>query len=86
MCSISCLLFFYGQTLLEPRRLFSYRNLLFRPTLILLPPGGLGVEGGSEKMLELKLAPKILAVLALNGLALKGLVVGDPWEKDRRPL
>lgn len=51
-----------------------------------MPPGGLGVAGGSEKTLELKLAPKMLApdVLAPSVLVLFGLP--EPCEKDRRPL
>lgn len=75
----------HGHTLPECLRLLSYNHLLFKPTLTLLPPGGLGDAGGSENMLELKelvlafrfefrLAPK----LTLNGLC-------DPWENDRRP-
>lgn len=60
----------YDQTLPEDRRLLSYNHLLFRPTLVLFPPTGLGVGGGSEKRLEAVLRLKEL-VLALKGL-------GDP--------
>lgn len=66
----------YDQTLPEDRRLLSYNHLLFRPTLVLFPPTGLGVGGGSEKRLDAVLRLKEL-VLALKGL-------GDPYD-DRRP-
>lgn len=66
----------YDQTLPEDRRLLSYNHLLFRPTLVLFPPIGLGVGGGSEKRLDAVLRLKEL-VLALKGL-------GDPYD-DRRP-
>jgi hypothetical protein len=62
----------------DDRRLLSYSHLLFRPTLILFPPVGLGVGGGSEKRLEAVLRLKEL-VLALNGL-------GDPYDDCRPPL
>lgn len=85
---VFCIVFFrrlHDHTLPEFLRLLSYNHLLFKPTLTLLPPGGLGDAGGSENILELKefvlalrfefrLAPK----LTLNGLC-------DPWENDRRP-
>lgn len=70
---------FYNHTLPEFLRLRSYNHLLFNPTLILLPPGGLGVAGGSENTLELK-----EVVLAFNALVLRGL--WDPCETDRRGL
>lgn len=54
----------YDQTLPEDRRLLSYNHLLFRPTLVLFPPIGLGVGGGSEKRLDAVLRLKEL-VLAL---------------------
>lgn len=62
----------YDHTLPEFLRLRSYSHLLFNPTLILFPPGGLGVAGGSENTLELNevvLALKV-PVLALNVLVL----------------
>lgn len=80
---------FHDHTFPEFLRLLSYSHLLFSPTLTLLPPGGLGVAGGSENMLELKelvlalkfefrLAPRLVPRLALSGLC-------DPCENDRRP-
>lgn len=77
---------FHDHTFAEFLRLRSYNHLLFNPTLTLLPPGGLGVAGGSENMLESKelvLALKFELRLALR-LALSGL--GDPCDNDRRPL
>lgn len=70
---------FYGHTLPEFLRLRSYSHLLLSPTLILLPPGGLGVAGGSENTLELN-----DAVLTFKALVLRGLC--DPCETDRRGL
>lgn len=68
----------YYQTLPEDRRLLSYNHLLFRPTLVLFPPTGLGVGGGSENRLDAVLRLKEL-VLALKGL-------GDPYEDLLPPL
>lgn len=62
-------------------RLRSYSHLLFNPTLIFFPPGGLGVAGGSENTLELNEAVLVLSVLVFSVLVLRGLC--DPWEKDR---
>lgn len=76
----------HDHTFAEFLRLLSYNHLLFSPTLTLLPPGGLGVAGGSENILELKelvLAFRFEFRLAPR-LALSGL--GDPWENDLRPL
>lgn len=76
----------YDQMLPEFLRLRSYSHLLFNPTLIFFPPGGLGVAGGSEKTLELNevvLAFRVLVlkVLVFNVLVLIGLC--GPCEKDR---
>lgn len=65
----------HDHTFPEFLRVLSYSHLLFNPTLTLLPPGGLGVAGGSENMLELKeleLAFKFEFRLAPR-LALRGL-------------
>lgn len=73
----------YDHTLPEFLRLRSYSHLLFSPTLILFPPGGLGVAGGSENTLELN--EVVLAfhdpVLAFNVLVLR--VFCEPCEEDR---
>lgn len=65
----------YDHTFPEFLRLRSYSHLLFNPTLILFPPGGLGVAGGSENTLELKEAVLVFKVpmLAFNVLVLRGL-------------
>lgn len=65
----------YDHTFPEFLRLRSYNHLLFNPTLILFPPGGLGVAGGSENTLELNEAVLAFSVptLAFNVLVLRGL-------------